>query len=104
MDPRADTSERLKNYKEWQKVGFPNWHFLRGDESDTRKISVLLDIRYQEEEESGHFMHDNKLVLLDKGGRISFVLDGLGADPQPLVKRIKGRDFMKAIRSLFRMD
>lgn len=102
MDPVTDTPQKLKDYKEWQKVDFPNWHFLRGDEKDTRKISVLLDIRYQKEEESGHFMHDNKVVLLDKRGTISYVLNGLDADPKPLVNAItKKKSFLEAFRHFF---
>lgn len=104
MDPRVDTPQRLKGYKKSQHVDLLNWRFLRGGEGDTRRISVLLGIGYQKDEESGHFMHDNKLILLDKNGEVSFVLNGLETNSMSLVKRIKKRSLMKAIKSFFKIE
>src|SRR3989338_4948228 len=68
FDPSVDTPQALLSYKKAQKIDHSNWHFLNGTEEDTRKLSLLLDIGYQKNKQTGHFMHDNKILLLDPKG------------------------------------
>lgn len=86
FDPTVDTPKVLSKFKKSHKVDMPNWHFLNGTGTTTRKLSTLLDIGYQKNPNTGHFMHDNKIILLDKEGRIILTLNGLDAAVEPLFK------------------
>ena len=86
FDPSVDTPQALLSYKKAQKIDHSNWHFLNGTEENTRKLSLLLDIGYQKNKQTGHFMHDNKILLLDPKGKILVTLDGLDVDSAPLLK------------------
>ncbi len=86
FDPSVDTPQALLKYKKAQKINDTHWHFLNGTEENTRKLSLLLDISYQKNKKTGHFMHDNKILLLDQKGHIVVTLDGLDADTAPLLK------------------
>ncbi|MBI3016966.1 MAG: SCO family protein [Deltaproteobacteria bacterium] len=85
FDPSVDTPKALLKHKKAYQVEDSYWHFLNGTEETTRKLSLLLDIGYQKNNETGHFVHDNKILLLDAEGKITVTLDGLDAQIEPIL-------------------
>jgi len=89
FDPKRDTPAQLKLHRGKIAVSETNWHFLNGGEGDTRKLSMLLGIKFTQDAETGDFMHDNKLILVSPSGKIAARLNTLN-DPED--------EFLKAIQ------
>jgi len=72
IDPKRDTSERLKRYTEEHKVTHKNWHFLTGEIDDIYKLSNEGFRLYagENEEAEGGFEHSGLFALIDKDGFI----------------------------------
>lgn len=84
FDPSRDTPEKLKGYqKSTGEIG-KNWIFLSGAESDTRKLSMVLGIRFERNPEDGTISHDNKILIINEKGEITQELNGLSADVSEL--------------------
>ena len=64
------------------------WHFLSGNEQDTRMLAHLLEIAYEKNASTGEIMHSNKIILLDRDGSIKTVIDGLNTDTDPIVESV----------------
>lgn len=75
LDPATDQSEKLASYKKSWGITRANWHFLNGTLENTRKLSRLLKIRF--EDVGGHIVHDNKVVVLSELGAIDRSLDDM---------------------------
>lgn len=88
FDPERDISTKLKSHRAKIGVTEENWHFLSGSAADTRKLSMLLGIKFAKDPESGEFMHDNKIVLLSPTGEIKARLNSLGESEAELIKAI----------------
>ncbi len=80
INPRYDTSEVLKLYKEKLGVTSPQWQFLTGTQTDVYKLaqnsyltSALEDSSAVEE---GGFIHSGAFVLIDKDRHIRAIYDG----------------------------
>lgn len=86
FDPERDTPTKLKNYREKTSINEANWHFWSGSVADTRKLSMLLGIKYAKDPESGEFMHDNKIILLSPNGTIEAKLQSLGESEADLLQ------------------
>jgi protein SCO1 len=77
LDPRNDTPERLRRFK--QTEGLPAaWHFLVGSPSSTRALGDLLGIHVVDLE--SHLMHDAGVVLFDADGRATRSFTGWNLD------------------------
>jgi len=72
IDPKRDTSERLKKYTEEHQVTLKNWHFLTGDKEEVYKFSNEGFKLYAGEnaEAEGGFEHSGFFALIDKDGYI----------------------------------
>ena len=86
FDPERDTHTKLKSYREKTSINESSWHFWSGSVADTRKLSMLLGIKYAKDPESGEFMHDNKIVLLSPKGAIEARLQSLGESEADLLQ------------------
>lgn len=80
INPRYDTPEVLKLYKEKLKVTSSQWQFLTGTQTDVYKLaqnsyltSALEDSSAVEE---GGFIHSGAFVLIDKDRHIRAIYDG----------------------------
>lgn len=82
FDPGNDTVSALGKYRKKTELGYKNWTFLTGTETDTRKIAMVLGIRYNKNPESGVISHDNKILLINGKGEIEKELVGLNINPQ----------------------
>ncbi len=82
FDPENDTVSALAKYRRTTKLDFKNWTFLTGTEADTRKIAMVLGIRYNKNPESGAISHDNKVLIINAKGETEKELIGLNIDPK----------------------
>lgn len=87
FDTERDTPKRLKSYAHEMNLG-ENWMLLHGDEEEVRALSMLLDIKYKKQP-NGDFAHSNSITLLNTKGVIMAKVEGLGANPQPILAKLK---------------
>lgn len=86
FDPGFDTPERHQAYyREKMGIKNSNWHFLNGSEGETRKLSMLLGVKYARNQASGMIIHDNKIILLNENGEIEKKLESLDEDEKNLL-------------------
>ncbi|MBY0416016.1 MAG: SCO family protein [Bdellovibrionales bacterium] len=85
FDPSIDIpAVSTEYYRNKMGIKKDNWHFLNGSENDTRKMSMLLGIRFAKNPISKAIVHDNKIILLNENGVIEKKLESLNDDEQNL--------------------
>ncbi len=87
MDAARDESKALAAFAEQHQLPADRFTLLHGDADTVRELSVVLGIRFAQVE-GGSFSHSNLLSLLDHDGCIVARLEGLRADPAPLLAAI----------------
>lgn len=87
FDAARDTSARLKEYATTMHLD-KNWTLLHGDEDAIRTLSVLLGVQF-EKDANGDFSHSNLISLLDKQGVFEYQKEGLEADHEETLNRLK---------------
>ncbi len=88
FDPSRDTSAQLSHFIRMHDLKGSHWHLLTGSEEAVRKLAVALGISYQEDPKTQEFRHSNKIILLDKKGRIAQEVEGLGSNTAPIVSAV----------------
>jgi protein SCO1/2 len=88
FDPSRDTSAQLSHFIRMHDLKGRHWHLLTGSEEAVRKLAVALGISYQEDPKTQEFTHSNKIILLDKKGRIAQEVEGLGSNTAPIVSAV----------------
>jgi len=80
INPKYDTSRRLKKYAENYKVTNPDWHFLTGDREDLYQLANAGFNIYAAEnpEVQGGFEHNGYFALIDQEGYIRSRYDASG--------------------------
>mgnify|MGYP000934480486 CR=1 FL=1 len=86
FDPERDTPAKLKTHRAKISVTEKNWYFLSGSAAETRRLSMLLGIKFAKDPESGEFMHDNKIILVSPTGEIKARLNSLGENDSDLIE------------------
>lgn len=80
INPRYDTPEVLKRYKEKLGVTSPQWQFLTGTQTDVYKLAQNSYLTSALEDssavEDGGFIHSGAFVLIDKERHIRAIYDG----------------------------
>jgi protein SCO1/2 len=78
VDPRRDSVKRLKDYSKNYNVNDNNWNLLTGDQSTIYELGVngFLVPNQEDALAPGGFLHSEKLILIDKKGRIRGYYDG----------------------------
>ena len=66
LDPSQDRPADWADYRAERKLNRPNWQFLSGDETSTRRLATRLGVRYWRYGE--HTMHDFRIMLLSAQG------------------------------------
>lgn len=84
FDPLRDTPEKLNGYHKSTGEIAKDWVFLSGAEADTRRLSMVLGIRFERNPEDGNISHDNKILIINEKGEITQELNGLGPDVSEL--------------------
>jgi cytochrome oxidase Cu insertion factor (SCO1/SenC/PrrC family) len=72
LDPRNDTPKAWREYRARHKLVRENWHFVGGDDNETRRVAGMLGISYWFYDE--HLLHDFKIVLIAPDGTIQRAL------------------------------
>jgi protein SCO1 len=86
IDPKRDTVTQLKSFATKNKFD-SNWTLLTGDGRGVRELAAALGVQYKQDK-NGEFRHSNTITLLDDNGVIQVQVQGLGADPSELLKRL----------------
>lgn len=86
FDTERDDPKRLKSFAREMQLG-DNWILLHGEEDEIRTLSMLLDINYKKQP-NGDFAHSNSITLLNTEGVIMEQIEGLGTNPQPILKKL----------------
>lgn len=89
LDPENDTPETLLTFKKTYELETKSWHLLTGADNNVRKLSVLTGYSYQQNSNDPDIVHSNKILVLDKSGRIINEIEGLGSDLEPFINNIK---------------
>lgn len=80
VDPEYDTSAVMKKYAELTLADTTRWHFLTGDRTKLRELcknGFKLAVFDQKENPDMPILHSDKIVLVDRQGRIRGYYDGL---------------------------
>lgn len=84
IDPERDTPKVLRAYAQKEELDLHRWTLLTADAGSVREVAAVLGIRYKQNPDGG-FAHSNLITLLDRRGSIHHRLEGLGAEPEPLI-------------------
>lgn len=92
IDPKNDTTEKLKEYATALKIDDSKWRFVNGNRDSIYSIATksYFTTAYPDAKEPGGFVHGGGLLLVDKNRHIRGVYDG--TDPketQRLITDIK---------------
>jgi protein SCO1/2 len=83
LDPRADTPDRLRDFKRSEHLADDTWHLLAGDDGDTKELSRILGVRPSHGD--SHIDHDVKIAVVDANGLLLQTLDGWHFDEDAVV-------------------
>tara|TARA_B100000902_G_scaffold111992_1_gene113230 strand:+ start:10356 stop:11033 length:678 start_codon:yes stop_codon:yes gene_type:complete len=102
VDPVNDTPDKLLEFTSSMDINLENWNFVTGNKQEIYSIasSYLVSAGKEDESEPGGFFHSERLVLIDKEGKVRSGIDIQGnpygnynsrdeADIKTLVKDIK---------------
>ena len=92
VDPKRDSINRLKEYSTSYEINDNNWNFLTGNQSAIYKLGVngYLVPNQEDALAPGGFLHSEKMILIDKKGRIRGYYDGTDSEnTHEIVQHIK---------------
>ncbi|MFL2585542.1 MAG: SCO family protein [Parvicellaceae bacterium] len=92
VDPNRDSISRLNQYAQDYNVNNENWNFLTGDQSAIYQLGVkgFLVPNQEDALAPGGFLHSEKMILIDKLGRIRGYYDGTDSSiTDKIVQHIK---------------
>lgn len=100
VDPETDYSAVMKAYGIRKGADFTTWDFVTGDKKDLYKMAEhYLVVANEDPNTEIHFVHSDKLVLIDAQSRIRGMYNGtdreevdqLKADLKVLIKELDGK-------------
>jgi protein SCO1/2 len=74
LDPRSDTPDKMRAFKEAQGLSDSKWDLLSGSDRDTKALSRLLGVRPSYGD--AHIDHDVKVGVVDADGVLVRTFDG----------------------------
>jgi protein SCO1 len=83
IEPHEDLPSDWAAYRAERRLTRPNWHFLSGDESSTRRLANRLGVHYWHYGE--HTMHDLRIVLLSPEARLLRSIDAYDQSVETLL-------------------
>jgi cytochrome oxidase Cu insertion factor (SCO1/SenC/PrrC family) len=83
IDPRNDTPETWRQFRESRDEERSNWHLLTGNEATTNQIANMLGIKYWYMED--HVLHDFKILRLNANGEIEKTITDYDDDAAALL-------------------
>jgi protein SCO1 len=89
IDPERDTPERLRHFAESVRLDPARWTLLSAPDDSVLELAAVLGVRYRRDGET-EFSHSNVITVLDADGEIAHRQLGLGEDPAPTLRAIRG--------------
>jgi len=89
IDPERDTAENLAKYASNMNADAAGWKFLRGSVEETKEIAGDYGIMYQEDEQTGFFIHSNTVILIDEDNQIRKRYNADDLDDELIAKDVK---------------
>ncbi|MBB6369568.1 SCO family protein [Chryseobacterium shigense] len=93
VTPWIDTPQKLAEFKKFNKINNPNWHFLTGGKGEIYKLarqSYFAEEDLGFTKDSTEFLHTEHVILADRDKKIRGIYNGtLQTDVQQLVKDIE---------------
>lgn len=87
IDPKNDTSEKLKAFALANGMDGEEWTFLQGNEETVREFANVLAVKYKEISPMD-FSHSNIISVFSPLGQLVHQQEGLGVDNKETVKII----------------
>jgi protein SCO1/2 len=84
LDPRNDTSDRLRDFKEAEHLSQGTWHLLSGSLSATRELGRALGIHASYDD--SQIDHDVRIALFDADGRLVRTFEGWHFDDDAMFR------------------
>jgi protein SCO1 len=88
VDPARDTPMVLRAYAEKYHADADAWRFLTGPEHYVRPV-IVQGFKLGVQPVHADVMHSNRIVLIDREGRIRTYYDGLSLDPERVLREIR---------------
>jgi protein SCO1/2 len=88
IDPKMDTSERLKEFAKENQMDEEPWLFLRSTEDNTREFSAVVAVNYKKISPLD-FSHSNIISVFNRRGEMVFQQEGLGVNSDATVRHIE---------------
>jgi protein SCO1/2 len=84
FDPKRDSPQALSRFAKAHGLDPARWTLLTGDEDSVRELAAALGMRYRPLG-AADFAHSNLITALDAHGAVTAHVEGLGADPAPII-------------------
>lgn len=88
IDPKADTTEKMKQYLKDNELTGEQWMFIRSDEASTKELANVLAVKYKQISPID-FSHSNIISVFSKNGVLAYQKDGLEIDISSVVQEVK---------------
>lgn len=83
LDPRSDRPSDWAAFRAEHRLDRPNWHFLSGNDAQTRRLAASLGVRYWRY--GDHTLHDLRIVLLSERAAPLRRIEAFDADLEALL-------------------
>lgn len=88
FDPKRDTPQHMRIYREKRKITSPNWYFLTSSDDKVREFAEILNVKYKQLD-NGEFSHSNIISVLNKKGELVYQMQGMGEDLEKIIKTLQ---------------
>ena len=87
IDPKNDTSKRLKEFAKENYMDGEEWTFLQGTEDNVREFANVLAVKYKQISPLD-FSHSNIISVFNPLGELVHQQEGLGVDNKETITKI----------------
>lgn len=88
IDPKSDSTEKMKKYLKDNEMTGEQWLFIRSDEASTKELANVLAVKYKQISPID-FSHSNIISVFSKNGVLTYQKDGLEIDISSVVQEVK---------------
>jgi protein SCO1/2 len=88
LDPRSDTPEKMRAFRQTEGLSDAKWDLLAGDDRETKALSHILGVRPSYGDT--HIDHDVKVGVIDANGVLVRTLDGWHFDDDAVLAAAAG--------------
>jgi protein SCO1/2 len=84
IDPKRDTPEALRAFREKYQLGMQHWTLLRGSGDDVQHLAAMLGFQYYPGSNT-QFAHSLLITVLNEAGEVVYQMVGVGSDSRDLI-------------------